>query len=218
MPEGYIKLYRQIMDNELWKIKPYSKGQAWVELIMLANHDDADFMLGNQTIHVERGSFVTSELKLMDRWGWSKSKVRAFLMLLKCNQMVDYFSDRKKTTITIVNYSGYQDFKTAERPEKDHKKTASRPQKDTNNNDKNVKNEKKDIYGEFQNVLLSVPEYEKLQNTLGDQCQAYIDRLSGYIASKGAKYKSHYATILNWYRKDGGAKKVKASAPSFMDL
>ena len=30
----------------------------------------------------------------------------------------------------------------------------------------------------------------------------YIEKLSSYIASKGKKYKSHYATILNWSRKD----------------
>ena len=30
----------------------------------------------------------------------------------------------------------------------------------------------------------------------------YIERLSEYLASKGKKYKSHYATILSWSRKD----------------
>ena len=29
-----------------------------------------------------------------------------------------------------------------------------------------------------------------------------IDSLDGYIASRGDKYKSHYATILNWERMD----------------
>jgi hypothetical protein len=39
--------------------------------------------MGNEVLNVQRGSFITSELKLMDRWGWSKSKVRAFLKLLE---------------------------------------------------------------------------------------------------------------------------------------
>jgi predicted phage replisome organizer len=60
----------------------------------------------------------------------------------------------------------------------------------------------KETYGEFSNVKLTIEEYQKLINLLGTQTQSYIDRLDGYIASKGAKYKSHYATILNWYRKD----------------
>lgn len=52
-------------------------------------------------------------------------------------------------------------------------------------------------YGEYQNVLLSDGELDKLKNRFHDY-QERIERLSGYIASKGAKYKSHYATICNW--------------------
>jgi hypothetical protein len=70
---------------------------------------------------------------------------------------------------------------------------------------------KKSSYGEFQNVLLTAEEYGKLCAALGDQTQSYIDRLDGYIASKGVKYKSHYATILNWWRKDEGQEKSKGS-------
>ena len=33
--------------------------------------------------------------------------------------------------------------------------------------------------------------------------QDFIERLSSYIASTGKRYKSHYVTMLNWYRRDG---------------
>ena len=55
------------------------------------------------------------------------------------------------------------------------------------------------IYGEFKNVKLSDDEYAKLEKS---NLLPYIDKLSSYIASKGKRYKSHYATILNWARKD----------------
>lgn len=57
----------------------------------------------------------------------------------------------------------------------------------------------KNIYGEFKNVKLTDEEYEKLKEA---DLLPYIERLSSYIASKGKKYKSHYATILNWSRKE----------------
>ena len=41
----------------------------------------------------------------------------------------------------------------------------------------------------------------KLQSEFPDWEQR-IERLSEYIASKGAKYKSHLATIRSWARKD----------------
>ena len=61
----------------------------------------------------------------------------------------------------------------------------------------------KKIYGVFHNVLLADQEYGKLAERFGkDDASAKIETLSRYIASKGDKYKSHYATILNWAEKD----------------
>lgn len=65
-------------------------------------------------------------------------------------------------------------------------------------------NDAKVSFGQFVNVKLSEEEYQKLKTEFGDQEAAErIDRLSEYIASKGVKYKSHYATILAWARKEG---------------
>jgi hypothetical protein len=65
-------------------------------------------------------------------------------------------------------------------------------------------NNKKKKYGEFLNVLLTDEEYNKLDN---NNLLDYIDRLSTYIESTGKKYKSHYATILNWSRKENKTQK-----------
>lgn len=56
-------------------------------------------------------------------------------------------------------------------------------------------------YGEYKNVLLTDEELCKLQAEYPDYAER-IERLSSYIASKGVSYKSHYATIRNWARKD----------------
>ena len=56
-------------------------------------------------------------------------------------------------------------------------------------------------HGEYNNVLLTDDELEKLQKEYPDYSER-IDRLSSYIASTGKAYKSHYATIRNWARKD----------------
>ncbi len=57
-------------------------------------------------------------------------------------------------------------------------------------------------YGEYENVLLTDDELEKLKNEFPADWQDRIERLSGYIASSGKKYKSHLATIRNWARGD----------------
>lgn len=56
-------------------------------------------------------------------------------------------------------------------------------------------------HGEYNNVLLTDEELEKLQNEYPDWAER-IERLSSYVASTGKRYKSHYATIRNWARKD----------------
>lgn len=140
--QGWVKLHRSIQDNWVWNDKPFTKGQAFIDLLLLANHSDKKVPLGNELINVEQGSFITSELKLMERWGWSKTKVRAFLKLLENDSMIVKKTDRKKTTIFIVNWGNFQNQQTTEEPQKDHEKTTKEPQKDTNKNDKNEKNVK----------------------------------------------------------------------------
>ena len=56
-------------------------------------------------------------------------------------------------------------------------------------------------HGEYSNVLLTDEELEKLKSEYFDW-EERIERLSSYIASTGRAYKSHYATIRNWARKD----------------
>ena len=70
-----------------------------------------------------------------------------------------------------------------------------------NVNDNDNKVRKKNKYGSFENVLLSDDEYQKLKDRFSNY-EEKIENLSNYIASKGDKYKSHYATILNWSREE----------------
>lgn len=62
-------------------------------------------------------------------------------------------------------------------------------------------------HGEYNNVLLTDDELEKLKTEYADYAER-IERLSSYVASTGKSYKSHYATIRNWARKDQDVKPV----------
>ena len=61
---------------------------------------------------------------------------------------------------------------------------------------------RKHKYGEFDNVLLTDAELDKLKARLADWAER-IERLSQYLKNKPKKhYESHYATILTWAAKD----------------
>lgn len=70
-------------------------------------------------------------------------------------------------------------------------------------------------YGEYNNVLLTDAELEKLKAEYPDY-EERIERLSSYVASTGKSYKSHYATIRNWARKDTPKPQKKAEEPEFL--
>ena len=72
---------------------------------------------------------------------------------------------------------------------------------DKNRLDKNSIGKEKRAHGFFSNVLLTDEEFQKLAAEIPEY-EEYIEKLSHYIESKGKKYKSHYATILMWHRKD----------------
>ena len=72
---------------------------------------------------------------------------------------------------------------------------------DKNRLDKNSRGGEKHAHGFFANVLLTDDELQKLADEIPNY-EEYIEKLSHYIESNGKKYKSHYATILMWHRKD----------------
>lgn len=57
-------------------------------------------------------------------------------------------------------------------------------------------------YGQYKNVRLSTQDLEKLKAEFPTDWEGRIERLDGYIESKGAKYKNHLATIRNWAKQD----------------
>ena len=130
MKKGWISVHRQIWDNEyLWDDKPFTRGQAWIDLLLLVNHEEKNVLIDKKMVSVERGQAITSLRKLGDRWGWSRTKVSDFLNSLLTLQMAKIESDTKKTVVTIEKYSFFQDSANEKRQRNDSEMTP----KSTNN-------------------------------------------------------------------------------------
>ena len=129
---GYIKLFRSIEDNWMWNEKrKFSKAEAFIYMLLAANHKERKVTIGNEMLTVKRGAFITSQRKLLTAWGWGTAKVRAFLDVLKKDGMIQLQTDRMKTVISIINYETYQDADEPNRPRADRKtdreQTENRP-------------------------------------------------------------------------------------------
>ncbi len=129
MAEGWIKLDRSIFEH--WIFQDAEKFRAFVDLIQLARWKDEKLLIGNEIVNIPRGSYYTSELKLAEKWGWSRKKTREYLKLLESEGMIIKKGTTKGTTITIENYRLYQDEGTTKGTSKEQQKNIKRTTKDT---------------------------------------------------------------------------------------
>lgn len=255
--KGWIKLHRQLQECPMWYSERFSKGQAWVDLLLLANHSDKKILFNGEFIIVERGQYLTSMVKLAEKWKWSRPTVTKFLNLLEKDKMITRSSDNQKTLITIENYGIYQDFKEDDlqltlqpsllpnlqldlQPTLQGSCNPTNNPLYTNNNDKNVNNvkneeeckneknntipqgdrtaqkkkttEEKHKYGEYQHVLLTDKQFERLVNDYGEfEVHEAIKFLDEYIQMKGYKAKDHNLALRKWVFKAVEEEKSKNS-------
>lgn len=126
---SYIKLDRGLKTNSLWLEKPFSRGQAWVDLLLLAQGINREKEYRGKVQHMKPGVVYTSILYLSTRWGWGRARVYRFLEYLIDLKMVEIQgwtrndtikrtqnSTKNSTTngtiITIENWALYQDSDT----------------------------------------------------------------------------------------------------------
>ena len=158
MERGYISIWRKLQDSEMWKERPFTKGQAWVDLLLLANHKDGGYWTRGIWIEVKRGECGWSQIKLAERWGWSRGKVRRFLNWLKKEDAIKektvQHNNYLTTIIILVNYDTHQGGSTADGTA-DGQQTDSR--RGSNNNDNNDNNVNKEIESAFDDLWKRYP-------------------------------------------------------------
>ena len=102
---GHHPIHRSILDHWLWKKKPFAYGQAWLDLILLANHADSKIIIKSQLVYVKRGQVCRAKKTLAKRWGWTRNRVQRFLKILENDTMVTFKSGHLTTVITLLNYN-----------------------------------------------------------------------------------------------------------------
>ena len=158
------------------------------------------------------GEVVTSLASLAELCGEGVSvrNCRTALARFQKLQFLTNKSTKHGRKLSIVNWVGYQEESKSpdKASDKGVTKTRQRPDKGVTTikeGKKERKKEYKDEYGQFKNVRLTKAEFDKLYSAKGK-----IRDLDEYIESTGKKYKSHYAVLLSWSRRD----KQDNSAPT----
>lgn len=112
------------------------------------------------------------------------------------NNMVVY--DYRATSQGVKKVHGGSEKSSLGGSEKSSPHNNNNNDNNINNNNNNIKKEsikEKKGFGEFGNVKLTDAEYDKLKEFYGDNIDIAISVLDNYLASKGKRYKSHYAVM-----------------------
>lgn len=107
-PAGWVKMHRSITDHWIWTSERHSKQSAWVDLIMMVNHEDRKITIGKKLVTIHKGQVWTSYEKLKERWKWSDDRMSGFIKMLVDDKMIAVQPTNRGTLITVLNYLIYQ--------------------------------------------------------------------------------------------------------------
>lgn len=220
---GWIKLHR---DFKRWRWYPDHKvTRLFLHLLITVNYKPSQWL---DTV-ISPGERVTSLQHLSEETGLSVKEVRIALRKLNSTGDIIYKPTNKYSHITIPNCYLYQgaDSTTAEQTDgnlwadsgqtEDKQRATIKEYKETKK-EKNERNniyisaplcenqgnipatEQKQIYGQYNNILLTDSEVKKLKERFGASYKQKIDALSEGIELKGYRYTSHYLALLKWFK------------------
>ena len=195
--EGWISLYRKIQESKIYpKGRRFTEFEAWIDLLLNANHSDQEVILGYNIYICKRGQQLRSQETLAKHWNWSKSKVRRTLHLFQKCFMIELKPDRKTTQITICNYDKYQSERTASEPQVNRKRTASDTQTIMNNNNNNDNNEDMSVLNFDTDAA-----YESKSNKIDINFAIFWDRYGKKLGDKKRCEKKWYMLTMGEQQK-----------------
>lgn len=221
--KGWISIYRKIRENWLWQQKPFDKAHAWIDILLSVNHKDSKVFSKGELKQVKKGSMLTSDNRLAEKWGWSRKAVRNFLSVLSSDGMVTLERTNKGTTLTVENWEMYQIMGTPKDTTWDTAEGQQRvQQRDTNNNDNNNNNVNNDnkyisdsaIHEKALELCKYYEELKPMQSITKDLATLKIflidygfdwckEALQKTVISKGKFIPGYMEKILKGWVKDG---------------
>lgn len=142
--------------------------------------------------------------------GINESKVERILKCFESEQQIEQQGYTKYRVISITNWNKYQGAKQENEQQMNSKRTANEQQMNTDNNDKNIKNDKNKRF--IPPTIEEVKSYCQERNN-GIDAQYWVDKYiaCGWVIGKNrTPMKDWKATIRTW-EKNNNDKKEKMS-------
>ncbi|PAK60597.1 hypothetical protein B9K02_00520 [Lentilactobacillus kefiri] len=110
MNNGWIKLYRKLIDDHLWTETTPKQKTVMITILLMANSQTKDWNRIGTSYHVDPGELVTSLKSIAEKAGIgiSPDNVKTSLKMLKDSGFLTWKSSNKNRLITIANWGKYQ--------------------------------------------------------------------------------------------------------------
>lgn len=103
MSTGFIKLSKDLLEDEMYFSERFTRMQAFFDLCFLASFGNRTFFKRGIKVELQAGQLAKSEEELADRWQWSRNTVRKFLSELQECGKIEQQKSRLITVISVKN-------------------------------------------------------------------------------------------------------------------
>ena len=206
MNQGWVKLYRSGLDNELFKNS--TTWHVWTYCLLKATHKPTKVLIGGKSILLQPGQFIFGRKKASEETKLTERKIRTSLEHLKNTQNLTITSTNKYSIITLINWDSYQSDTSNSDPKTDQLPTSYRPATDHIQECKECKECKDD-----QEERKGPVTYHdgKLENITEEQLQSWgraypsvnvkgeILKINSWLkANPKKRYQNYERFIINW--------------------
>lgn len=219
--DGWLKLYRSILDSAVFQDAEVLK--VWIWLLCNVSFEQHDTVCYGKVIHLKPGQIATGRKKIAQCTDLNENKVYRALTTLKSLGNIEIKSTNKYSIITVVNWDKYQDEnvkRTSSEQQNNSRTTTEEQQANSKTTQhKNGKNGKKEkniyICSFFQSVWDEYPKklgknkvtkaaMKQLEEAGIDTVMGAVRRYVEKIKRDGTeeKYIMHGSTFFNGAWKD----------------
>lgn len=209
-PNGFITLHRKLRDNPIYKNSQLL--HLFIELLLMANHEQTRFLWNGQEMILERGQLITGRFALAEATGIKPGTIHSYIASLTAMGIINTKPSNKFTLITIVKYDDYQLNKVKPSTKSNNKPATNQQPASTYNN---VNNDNKILT----NVSIPTPSdqaKEFFNNTIKQQ------EVQAWLISKGvpdAVAKSEMEKFIGyWTELDKTGRRQRWQDQKYFDL
>ena len=218
--KGWVKVHRKLSEKVFYR-KDSEKVHLWIHLLICANRDEREELLGGKPIKCNSGQFTTGRKQLSEATGINESKIERILTYFeKIEQQIEQQKTSTNRLISILNWSEYQLTEQQSEQRVNNERTTS----EHTTRSKEVKEEEKKVIIEkiqkdfYQSLTPFVKEFGR--DTLREFYEYWSEpnKSKTKIKFQLEKTWDTRLRLLRWVKNDFGKKKIEQATTKSSDL